>query len=99
MERSMGRDVMITRHDNCEPAVHDVPIKQVGTAVHASCVEFLSIKELAQRWRCSRGTCYTKLRCAGTKLLDFAPRGKRGKKIVPLRAVLEMEDRRMKPLR
>jgi hypothetical protein len=69
-----------------------------NTGVDANSSEFLSIAELALRWRCSRGTIYNRLRSAGRKLLDFAPRGKREKKIVPAKAVLEMESRQMKPL-
>ena len=61
--------------------------------------EFFSIAELAQRWRCSRGTVYNRLRAVGAKVLDFAPRGKRGKKVVPIRTILEVERSRMNPLR
>ena len=61
--------------------------------------EFFSMSELAQRWRCSRGTVYNRLRAVGAKVLDFAPRGKRGKKVVPIRTILEVERSRMNPLR
>jgi hypothetical protein len=60
--------------------------------------EFYSISELAQRWRCSRGTIYNRLRASGAKVLDFAIPGKRGKKAVPASVVLEIENRRTKRL-
>jgi biotin operon repressor len=44
--------------------------------------EYFSIAELAQRWRCSRGTVYNRLRALGAEVLDFASRGKKGKKVV-----------------
>jgi hypothetical protein len=61
--------------------------------------EFFSMSELAHRWRCSRGTVYNRLRAVGAKVLNFAPRGKRGKKVVPIRTILEVERSRMNPLR
>ncbi|HTT24174.1 MAG TPA: hypothetical protein VMG82_34945 [Candidatus Sulfotelmatobacter sp.] len=36
--------------------------------------EYYSIRELAERWRVSRGTVYNRLRAAGAKVLDFAAR-------------------------
>lgn len=60
--------------------------------------EFLSISELAARWRCSRGTVYNRLRLTGAEVLDFAPRGKRGKKVVPMKTILEIEAGKMKRL-
>jgi hypothetical protein len=60
--------------------------------------QFLSIPELAQRWRCSRGSVYNRLRAAGAKVLDFASAGKRGKKVVGIRVVHEIEARNTKRL-
>jgi hypothetical protein len=60
--------------------------------------EYFSFCELADRWRCSRGTVYNRLRKMGAEVLDFAPPGKKGKKIVPIATVLEIEHRRMKRL-
>lgn len=60
--------------------------------------QFFSISELAQRWRCSRGTVYNRLRYAGTKVLDFAAPGKRGRKVVSSDAVLQIEAKNMKRL-
>lgn len=54
----------------------------------ASPPQYLSIGELAARWRCSRGTVYNRLRAVGAKVLDFAPCNKKGKKVVPQRIVL-----------
>lgn len=53
--------------------------------------EFFSIGELAERWRCSRGSVYNRLRAVGAKVLDFAAPGKRGKKVVPASTVLQIE--------
>ena len=60
--------------------------------------EYLSIAELAQRWRCSRGTVYNRLRAMRVQILDFAPRGTKGKKAVPTKAVRQIEERQMKRL-
>lgn len=56
--------------------------------------EFYSIPDLAIRWRCSRGTVYNRLRSLGIKVLGFAPRGKRGKKVVAAAVVLQIERQR-----
>ncbi len=61
--------------------------------------DYFSIEELAQRWRCSRGTVYNRLRSVNLPVLDFAPRGKRGKKTVELKAVIEIEKHHTKRLR
>jgi hypothetical protein len=60
--------------------------------------EYFSIPELAARWRCSRGSVYNRLRMLGVEVLDFAPRGKKGKKVVPVKTVLHIEETRMKRL-
>jgi hypothetical protein len=60
--------------------------------------EYFSIPDLAKRWRCSRGTVYNRLRAHGAKVLDFAPNGKRGKKVVAASTVLQLEARRTKRL-
>lgn len=54
---------------------------------------FYSMAELAERWRCSRATVYRKLRAAAAEVMDFAQRGRRGKKIVPTKTVRQIEDR------
>jgi hypothetical protein len=61
--------------------------------------DFYSISELADRWRCSRGTVYNRLRAEGARVLDFAPAGKKGRKAVPAIVVSEIESRNMKKLR
>jgi hypothetical protein len=61
--------------------------------------EFFSIGELANRWRCSRGTVYNRLRTTGAQVLDFATFGKRSRKCVPVDVVLQIEKRYMKRLR
>lgn len=45
--------------------------------------EYFSISELAERWRCSRGTVYNRLRATRAEVLDFASRGKKGEKGCP----------------
>ena len=55
---------------------------------------FFSIADLADRWRCSRGTVYNVLR--GRLVLDFAAPGHKGKKLVPVEAVLAIEQSRMR---
>jgi len=58
---------------------------------------YFSIPELAERWRCSRGTIYNLIR--GEKLLDFAAPGHRGKKLVPREVVRKIEERNTKVFR
>jgi hypothetical protein len=60
--------------------------------------EYLSIRELAIRWRCSRGTVYNRLRACGAEVLDFAARGKKGKKAVHVSTVLRIEEKRTRRL-
>lgn len=60
--------------------------------------QFFSIPELAERWRCSRGTVYNRLRKAGTKVMDWSGSGEKGKKAVRASDVYEIENRRMKRL-
>jgi hypothetical protein len=59
--------------------------------------KYFSIPELANRWRCSRGTVYNMIR--GEKVLDFAAPGHKGKKLVPAEAVRRIEQRRMRVFR
>jgi hypothetical protein len=61
--------------------------------------DYFSIEELAERWRCSRGTVYNRLRVVGAQVLDFGPRGKRGRKAVSLKTVLQIENQQTKRLR
>jgi hypothetical protein len=37
---------------------------------------FFSIRDLAERWRCSRGSVYSRIR--GEMVVDFAAKGKKG---------------------
>jgi hypothetical protein len=61
--------------------------------------EFFTIADLAARWGVSRGTVYNVLRRNGAKVIDFAPRGKRGRKVVPTAVVSEVEKRLRKRIR
>jgi hypothetical protein len=58
---------------------------------------YFSITDLADRWRCSRGTVYNIIR--GERVLDFAAPGHRGKKLVPAEVVHRIEQRRMRMFR
>jgi hypothetical protein len=49
------------------------------------------------RWRCSRGSVYNRLR--GEKVVDFAAVGRKGKKLVPLETVQNIERAHMRVLR
>jgi hypothetical protein len=60
--------------------------------------EFMTIPELADRWRIARTTVYDRLRLTGAKVLDFNPRGGRGRKLIPLGVVLEIENRQLRRL-
>lgn len=61
--------------------------------------DFLSIAELAKRWRCSRGTVYNVFRRLHLKFTDLGPPRKRGKKAVPMATVLEIEKKLGKMVR
>jgi hypothetical protein len=58
---------------------------------------FYSIPELAERWRCSRGTVYNLIR--GEKVLDFASPGHKGKKLIPAEVVHHIEVQSMRVFR
>jgi hypothetical protein len=68
---------------------------------HAATVvrrDFYSIRQLADRWSCSRGTVYNVLRSTGTSVVDFAAKGRKGHKLVPIAAVKEIERRKLRRL-
>jgi hypothetical protein len=58
---------------------------------------FFSIRDLAERWRCSRASVYNQIR--GEKVLDFATNGRKGHKVVPLEVVLKIERAHLRVLR
>jgi biotin operon repressor len=60
--------------------------------------EYFSMADLADRWRCSRGTVYNRLRAEGAQVLDFDPRGKKGRKVVPASVIKQIEARNMRRL-
>src|ERR1700692_1417471 len=60
--------------------------------------DFYTIKQLADRWSCSRATVYNVLRSTGTKVVDFAAKGRKGHKLVPVAAVEEIERRKLRRL-
>jgi len=61
--------------------------------------QYFSFAELAKRWRCSRGTVYNRLRRIGAQVLDFAPLGKKGKKVIALETILRIEESKTRRLR
>ena len=61
--------------------------------------DFFTFAELAKRWGVSWGTVQNWLRAGHVPVLDRAPRGKRGKKVVALKDVLEFEKRNTKRIR
>jgi hypothetical protein len=58
---------------------------------------FFSISDLAERWRCSRGSVYNRLR--GERVVDFAASGRKGHKLVPAEVVLKIERTHLRVLR
>jgi transposase len=81
-------------------ALFGIPVAAVRERLARRVVqlEYFSIPDLAKRWRCSRGTVYNRLRAYGAQVLDFAPNGKRGKKVVAASTVLQLEARQTKRL-
>jgi hypothetical protein len=79
------------------PKPPQIAVDEISPRAHAQ-REFFSMAELADRWRCSRGTVYNRLRAAGAEVLDFAPRGKKGKKVVCIATVRRIEEKRTKRL-
>jgi hypothetical protein len=57
---------------------------------------FFSFQDLADRWRCSRGTVRNRLRAAGAQVLNFG--GDRSKKTVAASVVYQIEAKRTKRL-
>jgi hypothetical protein len=58
---------------------------------------FYSIPELAERWRCSRGSVYNRIR--GEMVVDFAAKGRKGHKLIPAEVVLKIERAHLRVLR
>ena len=59
--------------------------------------QFFSIPELAERWRCSRGSVYNRIR--GQLVVDFAAKGRKGHKLIPVHVVLKIEREHLRVLR
>ncbi|SRR6266481_4340977 len=69
---------------------------KVGSSIRKQ--DYFSIQELADRWRCSRGTVYNRIRAEGARVLDFSARGRKGKKAIASSEVLGIEAKRTKRL-
>ena len=86
----------VGQHISCrKPVASEAQLKKAPSTTK----EYFSIPELAERWRCSRGTVYNRLRANGTEIVDFASRGKRNKKLVRASTVFRLEEKRTRPLR
>ena len=84
------------QHISCrKPVASEAQLKKAPETTK----EYFSIPELAERWRCSRGTVYNRLRACGAETLDFATRGKRGKKVIRAKTVFRIEEMRIRRLR
>jgi len=70
--------------------------EQASPAAQAA-LPFYSIPELAERWRCSRGSVYNRIR--GQVVLDFAAKGRKGHKLIPAEVVLKIERAHLRVLR
>lgn len=57
---------------------------------------YFSLPELAERWCTSQTSVYRFLRLNGAEVLDFAVKGRAGKKLVRLDTVLQLERKRTK---
>lgn len=73
------------------------PAKQSENLELCPMPPYFSISDLAERWRCSRGTVYNAIR--GERVLDFAASGHKGKKLVPAEVVRRIEQRKMRVFR
>lgn len=60
---------------------------------------YLSMAELADRWRCAQSTARRTLRVNGAEVFDMAIGNRKGKKLVLLRTVEQIEIRRTKRLK
>jgi len=58
---------------------------------------FYSNSDLADRWRCSRGSVYNRPR--GERVMDLAAPGRRGHKLIPLETVQKIERPHLRVLR
>jgi len=80
----------------------EIPKEQRKSAVKSQTgpahKDFLTIPELAERWRIARPTVYNRLRAADVKVLDFAQHGGRGRKVVPMGEILKIEGQQLKRL-
>jgi hypothetical protein len=79
-----------------DPQTLQAAVMQAAIERKRSGKPFFTIPELAVRWSCSRGSVYNYLREAGARIVDFAPPGKKGKKLIPLEVVERIERQRTK---
>jgi len=81
-------------------ALFNIPESQVRARISSRGAPqaFFSIQELADRWRCSRGTVRNRLRSSGASMLDFVGPGKRGKKAIAAGVVFQLENLKSKKI-
>lgn len=60
--------------------------------------DFLTVPELAERWRVSCRTVRRRLIAGRIKVLDFSASFGRGRKLIPFGAILEVESRQLRAL-
>lgn len=61
--------------------------------------EFYTVRELAARWKCGKSSVERYMRLNGCKVVDLAVGHPKGKKIVPAKEVLRLEEKRMRVYR
>jgi hypothetical protein len=77
-----------------EMAAQTQVVTMIAPRTNAALPPFFSISDLSFHWRCSRASVYNIIR--GETILDFATRGRRGKKLVPRELVEKNEQKRMR---
>jgi hypothetical protein len=80
------------------PCIKVASVTKTTRERHREAPPYYSIPELAERWRCSRGTVYNRLRVAGAKVLDFSTAVRKSKKLVPALTVSQLEAKFTKAL-
>jgi hypothetical protein len=98
MAQQTARDVdrMPSTNQDHAPTRKQTPAA-AGSSSEKGLPPYFSIPELADRWRCSRASVYNRIR--GEKVVDFAAKGRKGHKVVPLETVLRIEQAHLRVLR
>jgi hypothetical protein len=97
MAQQTARDVDRMPSTNQDHAPQKQSPALTGNSSDKRLPPYFSIPELADRWRCSRSSVYNRIR--GEKVVDFAAKGRKGHKVVPLETVLKIEQAHLRVLR